>query len=151
MINRKVKPAHAGTLNGNRALTSGVAQKLAGPLRLVCMAAGSMLMAAQVFASTVVNINTADADTIAASLQGIGPVKAQAIVDYRKQNGLFQSPDDIMKVTGIGIATFELLKNYLSVGSKGSATTGATSSSANSSAIDTSSRVTNPVAAAESN
>ena len=97
------------------------------PLRYLAATAGSLLLAAQVFASTVVNINTADAETIAESLQGIGPVKAQAIVDYREANGLFKTTDDIMNVTGIGKATFELLKSYLTVG-KSTANSNATSS-----------------------
>ena len=127
MINRKVKQGHSGQ--------NAMAQGLARPLRAAAVVAGCLLLAAQVFASTLVNINTADAATIAQSLQGIGPVKAQAIVDYRKQNGLFKTPDDIMKVTGIGQATFELLKSYLSVGAV----------SGNSS--KTSSLATNPVTA----
>ena len=86
------------------------------PLRYLAVTAGTFLLAAQVLASSVVNINTADAKTIADSLQGIGPVKAQAIVDYREANGLFKSTDDILNVTGIGKATFELLKSYLTVG-----------------------------------
>lgn len=98
-------------------------QKLRLPARSVrylAMGAGSLLFAAQVFASTVININTADAETIAEGLQGIGPVKAQAIVDYREANGLFKTPSDIMNVTGIGKATFEVLKSYLIIGTPAS-------------------------------
>jgi competence protein ComEA len=49
-----------------------------------------------------VNVNTADASTLAKELDGIGPAKAQAIVDYRQKNGPFHSPDDLLKVDGIG-------------------------------------------------
>ncbi|UTW46037.1 ComEA family DNA-binding protein [bacterium SCSIO 12696] len=50
-----------------------------------------------------VNINTADAETIANSLKGIGIKKAQAIVDYRKQiGGKYQSLDQLLEVKGIG-------------------------------------------------
>ena len=55
-----------------------------------------------------VNVNTADAATIAASLERIGPVKAQAIVDYREQHGEFKSKADLTKVSGIGIRTVEI-------------------------------------------
>jgi len=79
--------------------------------------AATLLFATQLFASTIVNINTADAKKIAESLDGIGPVKAQAIVAYRNKNGLFSDASDIMKVTGIGEATYELLKAYLTIGS----------------------------------
>ena len=49
-----------------------------------------------------VNINTADAGTLARELDGIGPAKAQAIVEYRQANGPFKSPEDLLKVQGIG-------------------------------------------------
>jgi len=50
---------------------------------------------------TPVNINTADAATIATSLNGIGNVKAQAIVDYRQKHGAFRSVDELAQVKGI--------------------------------------------------
>ncbi len=49
-----------------------------------------------------VNVNTADVATIAKELDGIGRAKAQAIVDYRQKNGPFRSPEDLLKVDGIG-------------------------------------------------
>jgi len=54
-----------------------------------------------------VNINQADADTIARELQGIGLVKAKAIVDYRESNGPFESVEDLLEVKGIGPKTLE--------------------------------------------
>ncbi|MEH6688475.1 MAG: ComEA family DNA-binding protein [Halopseudomonas sabulinigri] len=56
-----------------------------------------------------VNINTASADEIAEVLQGVGAAKAQAIVDYREQNGDFTSVDAVSAVKGIGPST--LAKN----------------------------------------
>ena len=50
---------------------------------------------------TPVNVNTADAATIAESLKGIGSVKAQAIVDYRQKHGAFRSVDELAQVKGI--------------------------------------------------
>jgi competence protein ComEA len=52
-----------------------------------------------------VNVNTADADTLAAELDGVGTVRAQAIVAHREAHGPFRSKDDLMEVNGIGEAT----------------------------------------------
>lgn len=55
-----------------------------------------------------VNVNTADAETISAELQGVGLSKAAAIVDYRKAHGPFKSIDDLTLVKGIGARTVEI-------------------------------------------
>ena len=54
-----------------------------------------------------VNVNTADASAIAKELDGIGPAKAQAIVEYRQKNGPFRTADDLLKVDGIGERVLE--------------------------------------------
>ena len=54
-----------------------------------------------------VDINTADAATIAKELQGIGMSRAQAIVAYREKNGAFRSADDLRKIKGIGAKVLE--------------------------------------------
>ncbi|QNK00476.1 ComEA family DNA-binding protein [Dyella telluris] len=59
------------------------------------------------FAATPVNVNKADAATLATSLDGIGPTKAAAIVSYRDEHGPFKSVDDLTHVKGIGPATLE--------------------------------------------
>lgn len=59
------------------------------------------------FAATPVNINKADAQTIATSLDGIGLSKAQAIVAYRDAHGPFKSVDDLGNVKGVGAKTLE--------------------------------------------
>jgi len=56
-------------------------------------------------ARTQVDINTADAETLAMALDGIGLAKAREIVAYREQNGEFKSVDDLEQVRGIGPAT----------------------------------------------
>lgn len=58
-------------------------------------------------AATPVNVNKADAQTIANSLDGVGMSKATAIVAYRKANGPFKSVDDLGNVKGIGEATLQ--------------------------------------------
>ncbi len=54
-----------------------------------------------------VDINTADAATIAKELQGIGLSRAQAIVAYREKNGAFRSVEDLRKIKGIGAKVLE--------------------------------------------
>ena len=55
-----------------------------------------------------VDINKADAATIAKELKGIGLSRAQAIVAYREKNGAFKSAEDLRKIKGIGAKTLEL-------------------------------------------
>ena len=66
-------------------------------------------------AQAAVNINTASKDELVA-LPGIGPAKAQAILDYRKANGPFKSVDDLRNVKGIGAKRLEKLRPDISVG-----------------------------------
>ena len=49
----------------------------------------------------LVNINTASADELT-KLKGIGPAMAQRIVEYREENGMFHSSEDLQRVRGIG-------------------------------------------------
>ncbi len=49
------------------------------------------------------------------SLPGIGEVLAQRIVDYRNEHGLFKRIEDLLNVSGIGPATFEKIKDYITV------------------------------------
>lgn len=65
-----------------------------------------LLFAFNVFASPV-NINTADAKTIADALSGIGLKKAEAIVKYRTEKGLFKTPEELTNVKGIGQKTLD--------------------------------------------
>lgn len=64
--------------------------------------------------SVKININTADSETLQ-ELPNIGPTKAQAIIEYRNQNGSFKSIDEIKNVKGIGDKTFEQLKDLISI------------------------------------
>jgi competence protein ComEA len=52
------------------------------------------------------------------NLPGIGPVKAQAIVDYREGKGGFQSVEEITSVSGIGPATYQGIKDLVTVVAK---------------------------------
>jgi len=72
-----------------------------------CLCWASMALAA-------VNINTATAQELA-SLNGIGPAKAQAIVEYREKNGPFKSVNDLAKVKGLGAKTVEKLGKEITI------------------------------------
>jgi competence protein ComEA len=68
-----------------------------------------------------VDINTADAATIAKELQGIGMSRAQAIVAYREKNGAFRSADDLRKIKGIGAKVLERNRANIKLDTKGEA------------------------------
>jgi competence protein ComEA len=78
---------------------------------------GAAIMAAMLLTSTAiagpVNINTADAKTLARELDGVGKAKAEAIVAYREKNGPFKSVDDLVKVKGFGKKLIEQNKANL--------------------------------------
>jgi len=61
-----------------------------------------------------VNINTADESELD-TLPGIGPTTAEAIIEYRQQNGAFQTVQELMLVPGVGPSTFDRIKNYITV------------------------------------
>ncbi|MGI9342192.1 MAG: ComEA family DNA-binding protein [Gammaproteobacteria bacterium] len=65
-------------------------------LAIVCAVLPAGLLAGPV------DLNTANAETIARELNGVGSARAQAIVDYRNEFGAFESADDLLNVTGIG-------------------------------------------------
>ena len=64
--------------------------------------------------SGVININTATAEELD-SLPGVGPSTAAAIVEDRERNGHFASPEDLMRVSGIGEGKFSKLKDQIRV------------------------------------
>jgi competence protein ComEA len=65
-------------------------------------------------AGGVVSLNSADQSALEA-IPGIGPVKAAAIVQYRTDNGAFSSLDRLLDVSGIGPATLESIRPYVSL------------------------------------
>lgn len=73
--------------------------------RNVVVAVLALTWAAFASGTERVNINTADAATIASVLSGVGLKKAEAIVQYREANGRFNAPAELAKVKGIGPST----------------------------------------------
>jgi competence protein ComEA len=68
--------------------------------------------------ANAVNINTADAATIAGDLKGIGLKRAQAIVEYRTKHGPFRSADELSQIKGIGAKVIQ--KNRADIRTDGS-------------------------------
>ena len=64
--------------------------------------------------SLMVNINTADVEELG-GLPEVGPATAEAIVEYRRANGLFRSVSELEEVPGIGPATLEKIKPFATV------------------------------------
>ena len=60
----------------------------------------------------LININTASAEELE-GLSQIGVTRARDIVEFREQNGPFESPEDLMQVKGIGEKTLEKLRDYI--------------------------------------
>ena len=72
-----------------------------------------LFLATSAFAK--VNINTADAKELA-TLPGIGQVKAEAIIKYRKDHGKFKTVNDLTGVKGIGDKVVKKLKSEATTG-----------------------------------
>lgn len=83
------------------------------------IAAGTLLLSGALLAGEPVDINTADAATLAAAINGAGMKRAEAIVEYRSQHGPFRSVDDLRLVRGIGEQTLERNRARLTVGPAG--------------------------------
>ena len=83
----------------------------------------SLLLATTLFTGTAgaadpVDINTADASTLAMAIQGVGMKRAEAIVAYREANGPFKSVDDLQNVKGVGPKILEDSRAALTVGTR---------------------------------
>lgn len=76
----------------------------------------TMVLGASAAWAGPVDINSADAETLSAELNGVGLSRALAIVEYRKKHGPFASAEDLANVTGIGQRTIELNRTNILIG-----------------------------------
>jgi len=74
-----------------------------------------LLMAGAVHAGEPVDINTANAESLAEAIDGVGIKKARDIVTYRQKNGPFESVDELIEVSGIGRQTVDGSRENLTV------------------------------------
>lgn len=75
----------------------------------------TLLLSLSMPAFAAVDLNSASQAELE-SVNGIGPSKAQAIIEYRKKNGPFKTVDDLDKVPGFGAKTVEAVKKQVTVG-----------------------------------
>ena len=88
--------------------------------RIITTAIAGCAMLVAIFAQAgPVNINTADAATLAAELTGVGPALAQAIVEDRDRNGRFNTAEELARVSGIGMSVVESNREFIMVDSAG--------------------------------
>lgn len=78
----------------------------------------SLLLSSHMVMAEGVNINTADAQTLASTIVGVGQKKAQAIIDFREEHGDFKSIDELTQVKGIGLKLVEKNRDKLTVKSQ---------------------------------
>lgn len=83
-------------------------------IRTILVAAALSLVAAVALAADTVNINKASAEELVA-LDNVGEARAQAIVEYREEQGPFPSISALANVSGIGSATLERNRERLTV------------------------------------
>ena len=75
-------------------------------LKILLYVVGSTLLASGAFANQL-DINSANAVSLAEHIQGVGPKLAKAIVEYREENGPFLSIEALINVKGLGPAILE--------------------------------------------
>ena len=63
-----------------------------------------------------VDINHADAETLARELNGVGESRARAIIDYRENYGAFETVEDLLNVRGIGVQILDANRDNIELG-----------------------------------
>jgi competence protein ComEA len=89
---------------------------------LIPTLAAMVLLAPLAATADPVNINTADAASLAKALSGVGPAKARAIVTYREKNGPFKTVDQLAMVEGISQKLIDKNRADLKLGAEKAAT-----------------------------
>jgi competence protein ComEA len=89
--------------------------------KLLVLCVASLMFCLPAFAA--IDLNTASQAELE-SIDGVGPKKAQAILEYRKKNGNFKSVDDLDKVSGFGKKTVDGMRKEITVGNAKAAAAG---------------------------
>jgi competence protein ComEA len=101
ILSSRLSPLHSSNSSTGRCTS-----QLSAVMRRTVQVLIASLLPVMAWAGPI-DINKADAATIAKELNGIGLNKAQAIVAYREKNGNFKTLEDLRKVKGIGVKTLE--------------------------------------------
>lgn len=78
-------------------------------LLVACLLIPTLLLA------EVVNINTADKESLMSAIKGVGEKRAEAIIAYREKNGPFKSIEELAEVRGVSASVVEANLNNLSI------------------------------------
>ena len=89
-----------------------VPERMTAAAQDAAAADGAQTRTAKPLPEGMVNINTADIKELD-KLPGVGPATAKRIIEYRTENGDFQSPEEIKRVKGIGDAKYEKMKDKI--------------------------------------
>lgn len=103
-----------GATTSTKAAKSSTEEESTAPLAATGSSSGTSRTSKKTGPSEPININTASLQELE-TLPGIGPTRAQAILDYRQQNGNFGSVEDIQKVKGIKEGEFSKIKDMIKV------------------------------------
>ncbi len=112
-------PENATTQRAPRAQLRSFNRLLAGLLTVLLLSIGGVQALAQnaqpVATAAAVNINKADAATLAATLNGVGMARAEDIIRYREAFGPFTTVDQLAEVKGIGTATVDKNRSLITL------------------------------------
>lgn len=111
-INDVIKLAGGFTVEADQ-LYVNLAQKVQDEMTIIVPKQGADDRTGQ-SDSTKVRINYATESEIK-TLNGIGPSKAQAIIQYREENGFFKTIEDLLNVSGIGESTLDNIRNDIQI------------------------------------
>ena len=89
-----------------------VPERMTAAVQDATAADGAQTRTAKPLPEGMVNINTADIKELD-KLPGVGPATAKRIIEYRTENGDFQSPEEIKRVKGIGDAKYEKMQDTI--------------------------------------
>ncbi|MBA2173530.1 helix-hairpin-helix domain-containing protein [Halobacillus locisalis] len=105
----------AGGMTGSADVTSiNLAQLLQDEMVILVLPIGESAPTSASSASVFLPINQATKEEIE-GLSGIGPSKAQAIVDYREEHGPFSSKEELLNISGIGEKTLEGMEDEIRI------------------------------------